>query len=150
MSIFVKRMARPLLFGALGVAAAALRDENKLKTLVGSAGDKLNSAHAGIKSVGNDASTLTNLVKAWMRREYRDVPWSTLLLTAGALVYFVNPLDAIPDILPATGLIDDAGVIGFVLASVKNDIEKFRKWQADSTVIVTGAEDSGPEMTAGL
>lgn len=142
-------MARPLLFGALGVAAAALRDENKLKTLVGSAGDKLNSAHAGIKSVGNDASTLTNLVKAWMRREYRDVPWSTLLLTAGALVYFVNPLDAIPDILPATGLIDDAGVIGFVLASVKNDIEKFRKWQADSTV-VTGAEDSGPEMTAGL
>lgn len=143
-------MARPLLFGALGVAAAALRDENRLKTLVGSAGDKLNSAHAGIKSVGNDARTLRDLVRAWMRREYREVPWPTLLLTAGALVYFVNPLDAIPDILPATGLVDDAGVIGFVLASVKNDIEKFRKWQSDRTGVVTGAEDTGPGTTAGL
>ena len=143
-------MARPLLFGALGVAAATLRDRSKLKTLVGSAGDKLNSAHAGIQSVRNDARTLRDLVRAWMRREYRDVPWSPLLLPAGALVYFVNPLDAIPDIVPATGLIDDAGVIGFVLASVKNDIEKFRKWQSDSAVVVTGTEDSGPEMTAGL
>lgn len=134
----------------MGIAAATLRDENKLKTLVGSAGDKLNSAHAGIKSVGNDARTLRDLVRAWMRREYRDVPWSTLLLTAGALVYFVNPLDAIPDIVPATGFIDDAGVIGFVLASVKNDIEKFRKWQSDSAVVVTGTEGSTPEMTAEL
>ncbi|MCC6713211.1 MAG: DUF1232 domain-containing protein [Candidatus Dadabacteria bacterium] len=150
MSVFVKRMARPLLFSALGAAAATLRDENKLKTLVVSAGDKLNSAHSGIKSVGNDARTLRDLVGAWMRREYRDVPWSTLLLTAGALVYFVNPLDAIPDIVPATGLIDDAGVIGFVLASVKNDIEKFRKWQADSTGVGTGSKNAGPEMTAGL
>jgi len=143
-------MARPLLLGALGVAVATLRDENKLKTLVGSAGDKLSSAHAGIRSVRNDAGTLTNLVKAWMRREYREVPWSTLLLTAGALVYFVNPMDAIPDILPATGLIDDAGVIGFVLASVKNDIERFRKWQADSNGVGTGHEDTGSEVTAGL
>lgn len=141
-------MARPLLLGALGVAVATLRDETKLKTLVGSAGDKLSSAHAGIKSVRNDAGTLTNLVKAWMRREYREVPWSTLLLTAGALVYFVNPMDAIPDILPATGLIDDAGVIGFVLASVKNDIEKFRKWQSASTG--AGTETTGPEVSAGL
>jgi len=140
-------MARPLLLGALGVAAAALRDDNKLKTLVGAAGDKLSSAHAGIKSAGNDARTLRDLVKAWMRREYRDVPWSTLLLTAGALVYFVNPMDAIPDILPATGLVDDAGVIGFVLASVKNDIEKFRKWQSDSTGASQG--NAGPEATAG-
>lgn len=143
-------MARPLLLGALGVAVATLRDENKLKTLVGSAGDKLSSAHAGIKSVRNDTRTLTDLVKAWMRREYRDVPWSTLLLTAGALVYFVNPMDAIPDILPATGLIDDAGVIGFVLASVKNDIEKFRKWQTDSTGVGTGSKDAGTEAAAGL
>lgn len=143
-------MARPLLLGALGVAVATLRDENRLKTLVGSAGDKLSSAHAGIKSVRNDAGTLTNLVKAWMKREYREVPWSTLLLTAGALVYFVNPMDAIPDILPATGLIDDAGVIGFVLASVKNDIEKFRKWQAGSTGVGTGSEDAGSEVTTRL
>ena len=142
-------MARPLLLGALGVAVATLRDENRLKTLVGSAGDKLSSAHAGIKSVRNDAGTLTNLVKAWMKREYREVPWSTLLLTAGALVYFVNPMDAIPDILPATGLIDDAGVIGFVLASVKNDIEKFRKWQADSTGVGISPEDAGPELSTG-
>ena len=61
------------------------------------------------------------------------MPWSTVLLGTGAVIYFVNPFDAIPDILPAAGLLDDASVIGFVLASAKNDIEKFRNHKADTT-----------------
>lgn len=64
------------------------------------------------------------------------MPRNTLLIGTGAVVYFVNPFDAIPDILPAAGLLDDASVIGFVLASAKNDIEKFRKHKADATLPV--------------
>ncbi len=50
----------------------------------------------------------------------------TLVLCTGALVYLVNPLDAVPDIVPAVGLLDDATVIGFVLASIKQDIQNFK------------------------
>ncbi|MEM7362327.1 MAG: YkvA family protein, partial [Bacteroidota bacterium] len=45
----------------------------------------------------------------------------------GALIYFVNPFDAVPDLIPAAGLLDDATVIGFVIASVKQDIDNYKK-----------------------
>lgn len=41
-------------------------------------------------------------------------PWARALVIA-ALVYLVNPLDAIPDILPGVGLADDLAGLAFVL-----------------------------------
>lgn len=143
MSGSVKYLIRPLLSGVLGLAKSTLQDRNKLKNLVSTASLKMSTAQAGITSVKNDLTTLLDLVRAWIRGEYREVPWSTVLLVTGALIYFVNPMDAVPDILPATGLLDDAGVIGFVLASVKHDIESFRKWQFSS--VRTGSSTFQPE-----
>lgn len=108
-------------------AGALLNDRKALAALLISASSKIETGGGRIASVKNDIATLIELLKAWIRGEYREVPWNTLLLGTGAVVYFVNPFDAIPDILPAAGLLDDASVIGFVLASAKNDIEKFRK-----------------------
>jgi uncharacterized membrane protein YkvA (DUF1232 family) len=114
-------------------AGALLNDKKALAGLLVSASSKIEAGGNRIASVKNDAATLIELLKAWIRGEYREVPWNTLLLGTGAVVYFVNPFDAIPDILPAAGLLDDASVIGFVLASAKNDIEKFRKHRTGAT-----------------
>ncbi len=114
------------IFKAVTKAGALLNDKKALAGLLVSASSKIEAGGGRIASVKNDIATLIELLKAWIRGEYREVPWSTLLLGTGAVIYFVNPFDAIPDILPAAGLLDDASVIGFVLASAKNDIEKFR------------------------
>lgn len=117
---------------AVSTAGALLNDRKALAGLLASASSKIETGGGRIASVKNDIATLIELLKAWIKGEYGEVPWNTLLLGTGAVVYFVNPFDAIPDILPAAGLLDDASVIGFVMASAKNDIEKFRKHKEDA------------------
>jgi uncharacterized membrane protein YkvA (DUF1232 family) len=49
----------------------------------------------------------------------------------GAIVYFVNPFDAIPDFIPVIGYLDDAAVIGWVMKTLKDEIERFRAWEVE-------------------
>ena len=64
-----------------------------------------------------------------MNRNYREVPWETIAYALGAMLYLVNPLDAIPDPIPIVGLVDDAAVIGFLVKSLKDDLDDFRRWE---------------------
>lgn len=41
-------------------------------------------------------------------------------IIVGALLYFINPFDLIPDITPLLGFIDDMGVIGLVYRYLTN------------------------------
>lgn len=72
---------------------------------------------------------LGRLIKAYALGQYRDVPWKTILLIVAAIIYFVNPLDLVPDIIPLTGLTDDFAVLLWVYNSVSNEIEKFLAWE---------------------
>lgn len=72
---------------------------------------------------------LGRLIKAYALGQYRDVPWKTILLIVAAVIYFVNPLDLVPDIIPLTGLTDDFAVLLWVYNSVSNEIEKFLAWE---------------------
>ncbi|UPY79826.1 DUF1232 domain-containing protein [Leptospira weilii] len=53
-----------------------------------------------------------------------ETPLRTKLIIAGALAYFIFPLDAVPDFIPGAGFLDDAGVIAAVLASVQSAIRE--------------------------
>lgn len=44
-----------------------------------------------------------------------SVPWYRKTIVVGALVYFISPIDAIPDLTPLVGYLDDLGVITAVL-----------------------------------
>ena len=52
---------------------------------------------------------------------------STWAVIAGALAYVVFPIDVIPDFFPVLGWLDDAFVLGTVIASLKNEINNFHK-----------------------
>ena len=123
----------PHISKAVAKAGALLGDRSALIKLIGSASARIESGGGRIASIKNDLVTVLELLRAWMKGEYGEVPWSTLILGTGAVIYFVNPFDAIPDILPAAGLLDDASVLGFVLAAAKNDIEKFRNHKIEAS-----------------
>jgi len=76
---------------------------------------------------------LGRLIKAYALGQYRDIPWKTILLIVAAVVYFINPLDLVPDIIPLTGLTDDFAVLVWVYSSVSNEIEKFINWEKTQT-----------------
>ncbi|MCD4702070.1 MAG: DUF1232 domain-containing protein [Candidatus Aegiribacteria sp.] len=56
------------------------------------------------------------------------VPYRTIAAIAFTLLYFVNPFDLIPDIIPVVGYIDDAFVVSLCIKFIGTDLEKYRKW----------------------
>jgi uncharacterized membrane protein YkvA (DUF1232 family) len=47
----------------------------------------------------------------------------------GALLYFMMPIDLIPDFIPVTGLADDISIILLVFSSINSDIEAFLEYE---------------------
>ena len=80
--------------------------------------------------------TLGRLLRAYAQGEYREIPWKSLLLIVAAILYFINPIDVIPDLLPLVGLTDDFGVLFLVYKTISGDIEKFLEWEKSKTSIV--------------
>ena len=117
---------------ALRHAATALGRPSRLLALLPKLAMKLKGANW--KNVNATAAkekffVLGRLIKAYALGEYREVPWKTILLIVAAVIYFVNPLDLVPDIIPLTGLTDDFAVLIWVYNSVSNEIEKFLEWE---------------------
>ena len=73
--------------------------------------------------------TLLRLLQAWMKGDYPGVPRATLVLIAGAVVYFLMPFDLVSDFIVGLGLMDDASVILWVVSAVKTELEKFLDWE---------------------
>jgi len=72
---------------------------------------------------------MLRLIRAYYTGAYRAIPWQSLILIIIAVIYFVSPIDLIPDWIPVIGLIDDAFVVGLVLKSVKDDLDAFMEWE---------------------
>ena len=53
-----------------------------------------------LRSVVDDILTLIRLVKAYFKKEYRDISTTDIVLILGGLIYVITPLDFIPDIGP--------------------------------------------------
>lgn len=50
-------------------------------------------------------------------------------MIAGALAYVVLPIDIIPDFIPWVGFIDDIFVVGFVMKSIDDDIQRYKAFK---------------------
>ena len=74
-------------------------------------------------------TTFGRMMTAYARGRYRAVPGGVMLKLTAAVIYFVNPLDLVPDALIGIGLLDDAAVLSWVLRSAAKEIEKFRNWE---------------------
>ena len=77
---------------------------------------------------------LGRIGKAYALGHYRDIPWKSILAVVLAILYFVNPLDLIPDMIPVAGLTDDVGVILWVYGSVSKEIRKFLEWERSQII----------------
>lgn len=97
------------------------------------AGERAARQRGRLGEAFEDVMALTRLVRAWATGRYRAVPTSTLLAALGALVYFLMPLDALPDFIFAFGLLDDIALIGKVVQMCRRDLQAFRAWEQGAT-----------------
>jgi uncharacterized membrane protein YkvA (DUF1232 family) len=72
---------------------------------------------------------LGRLVAAYARGRYRVIPVKTLLILVAAVLYFLNPLDIVPDAILGVGLMDDLAVLTWVYRSAQQEVTKFTQWE---------------------
>ncbi|GIV61189.1 MAG: hypothetical protein KatS3mg044_0055 [Rhodothermaceae bacterium] len=118
---------------ALRAAARTLRRRARLARLLRMTVDKVRRHPEALRRVRSDVLVLARMARAWMRREYRDVPWRSLLYAVGALIYFVNPADLVPDALVGLGFVDDMAVIAAVTRALRDDLNRFVSWEEART-----------------
>jgi uncharacterized membrane protein YkvA (DUF1232 family) len=55
----------------------------------------------------------------------KDVKWYRKAIVAAALVYFLTPIDSIPDFVPFAGFLDDIGIVAWTIRFLGNEIEGY-------------------------
>ena len=76
-----------------------------------------------------DLRLMQALCLAWWRGEYRAIGRPALLAVVAALLYFLTPLDMVPDWLLAVGLLDDLAVLGWLLQTWHDELQSYRLWR---------------------
>ena len=104
-------------------------DPEALKRVADEAYSSGASRSGPFTAVMDEFRTLVRLVVAYARGNYRDIPPASLVTVVAGLVYVVSPLDLIPDPIPVLGFSDDAVVIGWVIKSVREELDAFRAWE---------------------
>ena len=77
----------------------------------------------------NQVKLLYELIRAYVDGSYREVPWATIAMAVAATLYFLSPIDLIPDAIPVIGMLDDALVVRFTLSAIQADLRKFCDWK---------------------
>jgi uncharacterized membrane protein YkvA (DUF1232 family) len=133
----MRRLGSYFLASALKAAARVLRDRGETENLVQLAREKAAKNLGRLEKIVDDLNSLFRLVKAWASGAYREIPWKAIVSAVAALIYFLNPFDFIPDLIPFSGFLDDVAVVGFVMASIKSEIEKFLAWERGEEQMIT-------------
>lgn len=68
-------------------------------------------------------------VQDYSSGEYRDLPWTTIAMAVFAILYFINPADIFPDVIPISGFLDDAGVVAAAFGFLMRDLDKYERWK---------------------
>jgi len=66
------------------------------------------------------------MIRSYVKGEYREVPFKSILLIFAGLIYFINPFDLIGDFIPGIGYIDDISLILWIMKSVEDDVLRFK------------------------
>lgn len=107
-----------------------VRQEQKVVELLKNVGQKLVTlAHnPKVQKLTAPIQIFIRMIKAHFRGDHK-MEITTLGLIVLALVYFISPIDLIPDFLGFFGFADDLSVVLAVYAKVRDEVERFLEWE---------------------
>ena len=121
----------PIFKSILNKAEGYLKQPLRIKQLLNDAYKKASEkkdfgtiAH----EVWENLQTLGRLIKASVSGDYHGVPTSTLVGGVAVFLYFLTPIDFVPDFIPVIGLLDDVSLLAWFMTSIKGEMEKFAEW----------------------
>ena len=111
-----------------GEAKELLQDKDKMEHFL----IRLERKMTKVPLVGNQLSyipMLVSLVRAYVKKEYTEIPLGSMIAIVGGLLYFLSPIDLIPDVIPGVGYLDDAAVVLGAIKLVQDDVNEYKEWR---------------------
>ncbi len=68
---------------------------------------------------------LWSMLGDYISGKYRDMSWGVIAAVAFAVLYVINPIDLVPDVIPVLGWLDDAAVIALVIRTLREQLRKY-------------------------
>ena len=116
---------------AMTRAGSYVRHKEKLPWLLDKAACKAEQHYESLLASWESFQVFIRLIQCWLAGTYA-VPVQSVLMTVGAVIYFVSSFDLIPDAAPVLGLVDDVYVINSVARANLRVISSFRNWEVSS------------------
>jgi len=81
------------------------------------------------KKFVNKIKLSLSLLKDYRSKRYSDIPWRSIAMLTVSILYFLNPFDMMPDLLPVLGFADDAILFASLFKSIQSDLERYCLWK---------------------
>lgn len=108
-----------------------LQDHERLNKLQVSLNEKIEKSKEKLSESLNDIYTLMRLLAAYGTGEYREIAFKSMVVIVAALIYFLSPLDVIPDFVATVGFLDDLSILAYVFKTFKDEINRFVEWEME-------------------
>lgn len=135
-NIIVRVLKSVFFKNATGKASRYARNTGSLLQLLKDVLNKTNALKGeGYEALREKVGVLARLLKAYTSGEYKAVPWKTLTRIIAVLIYFLSPIDLIPDILPVIGFSDDIALVIWLFKAIGDDLHAFRQWESQRNTV---------------
>ena len=118
------------------IAGILLNDKNKTLNKVQQGFKKASENQGALSGIWDQLQLFFSLTKDYANGNYTAVPKSTIISILAAILYFLSPLDLIPDFVFGLGFIDDAFILSYIFKKVIKELDKYRVWKDGQKKII--------------
>lgn len=135
----------PFFKRALRTAEEYVQKPTRIKQLLNDAYQKA-SDKKDVGTLAHEAweglQRMFRLVRAAASGEYKGLPTPTIVAAVAVLLYFLSPIDLIPDFIPVLGLLDDVALVAWFTSTLKDEMDKFEEWERTQAVVVSSSSSA--------
>lgn len=118
------------------IASTLLKDKDKTLNKVQEGFKKATENQGALSNVWDQLQLFFFLVKDYANGNYTSIPRSSIIAVVAALLYFISPLDIIPDFIVGLGFVDDAFILSLVYKQVIKELDKYQLWKDGQKKII--------------
>lgn len=110
-----------------GKANSIYMDNEKLRNLIKNVKNTVEN-NKELKKIMEEIRLLLELIKDWIKGDYKQVSRTSLIMIIISFIYLLNPLDLIPDFIVG-GFLDDIAVITYVVKKIQEELKVYKEWR---------------------
>ncbi|MEX1375909.1 MAG: YkvA family protein [Eubacteriales bacterium] len=125
-----------------------LNDREKAMGLLENAKEKAEKKKGPLHDAWEKIQLFFSVFDDWVKGRYKVIPFKSIAMITVGIIYFVMPLDLIPDFIVGLGFGDDAAVLVFIFKQISKDLDEYKKWkeqqkqdEEDNTVLIIDPEE---------